>query len=193
MKLKIFFIVFFCLFKAVVIAQDTDKDEFIRIQSRLVLVPVSVLDTDGNPLKGLTKQDFWLSEEGKLQEIDELLEAEKTPLEIAILFDLSSSTETFFDIQREATIQFLQEVMRPEDYATIFSISSEPMLIQERTKSEQAVQAIKKLTPSKGFTAFYDTVAMAVDYLQKNAPPKSRKVILTISDGEDTNSTQIAT
>jgi hypothetical protein len=57
-------------------------------------------------------------------------------LEIAILFDLSSSTEAIFDVQREATIRFLQEVMRPEDYVTIFAISSKPILVQERTKEK---------------------------------------------------------
>ncbi len=170
-----------------------DSNEVIRIQSRLVLVPVSVIDPDGNPLKGLTKNDFLLNEEGKPQQIDEVLEADETPLEIAILFDLSSSTEAIFDVQREATIWFLQEVMRPEDYVTIFAIGSKPILVQERTKVEQAIQAIKRLTPSKNFTAFYDTIASAVEYLQKNALQKSRKIILAISDGEDTNSNEIAT
>jgi VWFA-related protein len=190
MKLK-FFLIFASLVVFVIYGFSQDPD-IIRVQSRLVLVPVSVIDVDGNPLKGLTKNDFQLDEESKPQQIDELLEADETPLEIAILFDLSASTEKIFDIQREATTQFLREVMRPGDYVTIFAISDKPILVQEKTNAEQAIQAINRLAPSKSFTAFYDTIAAAVSYLQKNSSQKGRKILLAITDGEDTNSTKIA-
>jgi VWFA-related protein len=42
------------------------------------------------------------------------------------------------------------------------------------------------------FWAFYDSVAAAAEYLKKNAPESSRRVVVVISDGEDTNSTRIA-
>jgi hypothetical protein len=76
MKLKIFLTIL--LWMPVVSNFVQDSNEVIRIQSRLVLVPVSVIDSDGNPLKGLTKNDFLLSEENNPQQIDELLRADET-------------------------------------------------------------------------------------------------------------------
>jgi VWFA-related protein len=61
-----------------------------------------------------------------------------------------------------------------------------------RDTADRAVATIRTLTPTKGFTAFYDTVGSAAAYLRKNAPEGTRRVVLVISDGEDTNSIKIS-
>lgn len=166
---------------------ENDNDP-IRVSSRLVVVPVSVTDASGQPVLGLTAKDFFVSEENRPQTIERVSDADKVPLEIAILFDVSASTDSMFQFQQETAAKFLQEVMRPEDRATIFTIGERPMMIQARDTSEKSAISIKNIQPTKQFTAFYDTVRVAADYLNKNAPPASRKVIVVISDGEDTNS-----
>ncbi|RMG07143.1 MAG: VWA domain-containing protein [Acidobacteria bacterium] len=196
-KFRLFLISFFVLLKLTsVIAQDSSsqssQDEVIRIESKLVVVSVSVIDKNGNPLSGLTKDDFIIKEENKPQLIDSLLQAEETPLEIAVLFDVSATTEPIYNLQREALIQFLSEVTRPEDHVSIFLIGTKPLLLQQRTDSKDAIKAISQIYPSKQYTALYDTIALASEYINKNAPPRSRKMILAITDGEDTNSQRIA-
>lgn len=178
-----------------VLAQETtptppieEDDDEIVIESRLIVVPVSITDGNGNPVKGLTKENFTLKEENKLQEIAEVSAAEKVPLEIAILFDVSASTDPMFKFEQETAAKFLQDVMRPEDRATIFTIGEMPVLVQNRNIAYQSIETIKGIKPTKQYTAFYDTVTAAAAYLQKNSPPKSRKVIIAITDGEDTNS-----
>src|SRR5688500_13100435 len=42
-----------------------DDGEVIKVNSRLVVVPVSVTDASGQPITGLTAQDFRVAEEGK--------------------------------------------------------------------------------------------------------------------------------
>jgi hypothetical protein len=169
-----------------------DDDEVIRVESRLVVVPVSVTDASGQPVSGLKKEDFFIREERRAQEIAEISDAEKVPLEIVLLFDISATTNPMFQFQLETAAKFLREVMRPDDRATIFTVGESPVMIQERGTAGQAASAIEKIQPTKQFTAFYDSVAAAAEYLQKNTPSGRRKVILTISDGEDTNSTRIA-
>ncbi len=169
-------------------AADDDDGEVIRVDSRLVVVPVSVTDAAGQPVLGLKAQDFRILEENKRQEIAQVSDAEKVPLEIAILFDVSASTDAMFQFEQETAAKFLQEVMRPEDRATIFSIGERPNLIQPRDTADKSAVSVKRIQPTKQFTAFYDTVKAAADYLQKNAPQGRRKVIVVISDGEDTNS-----
>ncbi len=168
-----------------------DDGEVLRIESRLVVVPVSVLDANGQPILGLKAQDFRVLEENKSQEIVQVGDAEKVPLEIALLFDVSASTDSMFKFEQETAAKFLQEVMRPEDRATIFSIGERPIIIQPRDSADKSAIAIKTIQPTKSFTAFFDTVSAASDYLQKNSPPGRRKVIVVISDGEDTNSSYI--
>src|SRR5688572_18726348 len=68
-----------------------DDNEPIRVSSRLVVVPVSVTDASGQPVLGLTAQDFFVSEENRPQTIERVSDADKVPLEIALLFDISSS------------------------------------------------------------------------------------------------------
>lgn len=167
-------------------------DEVIRVESRLVVVPVSVTDQNGQPVAGMTAQDFNVSEENRPQKIESVSGADKVPLEIVLLFDVSASTDAMFQFQLDTAAKFLREVMRPEDRATVFTIGGKPILIQSRSNAEQTATAIKMIAPTKGFTAFYDAVAAAADYLKKNAPETSRRVILVISDGEDTNSEHVA-
>ena len=165
-----------------------DDGEVIKIDSRLVVVPVSVLDANGQAVMGLTAKDFRILEEKKPQDIAEVSDAEKVPLEIALLFDISASTDAMFKFEQETAAKFLQEVMRPEDRATIFTVGEQPLIVKGRDTAANSVAAIKFITPTKQFTAFYDTVKAAADYLQKNSPEGRRKVIVVISDGEDTNS-----
>lgn len=166
---------------------ETD-DEVLTIESRLVIVPVSVTDGNGDPVKGLTKENFRLREKNRPQEITEVSAADKVPLEIALLFDVSASTDPMFRFEQETAAKFLEEVMRPEDRATIFTIGEMPVLLQNRNVAYRSIETIRNIKPTKQYTAFYDTVTAAAAYLRENAPPKSRRVIIAITDGEDTNS-----
>jgi VWFA-related protein len=168
-----------------------DDGEIIKIDSRLVVVPVSVLDANGQPVVGLKEQDFRIAEDNKTQEVSQVSDAEKVPLEIALLFDVSASTDSMFKFEQETAAQFLKDVMRPDDRATIFSIGENPRLVQARDGAENAAAAIKSIQPTKSYTAFYDSIAIAAQYLQKNSPAGRRKVVVVISDGEDTNSERI--
>jgi VWFA-related protein len=169
-----------------------DDGDVIKVESRLVVVPVSVTDAaTGQPVLGLTAKDFFVQEENQAQQIERVTDAEKVPLEIALLFDVSASTDAMFQFEQETAAQFLREVMRPEDRATIFTIGERPKMVQARDTSEKSAIAVKMIQPTKQFTAFYDTVYAAAQYLQKNSTQGSRKVLLVISDGEDTNSERI--
>ncbi|HEX8734757.1 MAG TPA: VWA domain-containing protein [Pyrinomonadaceae bacterium] len=162
-----------------------EDDEVIRVESRLVIVPVSVTDSSGQPVLNLRKEDFIVSEENKQQEIAQVSDAEKVPLEIALLIDVSGSVNPLFEFEKNAAAQFLESTMRPEDRATIFLIGDQPALAAGRETAGQAAGRVRTIVLSGKYTAFYDTVTTAANYLQKNAPPQSRRVILALTDGED--------
>src|SRR5262245_25714294 len=63
------------------IGQDT-----IRTQVDVVVVPVSVRDSKGNPVENLRREDFRIFEDGRLQEIRSM-SFESPPLSVAIMID----------------------------------------------------------------------------------------------------------
>jgi Ca-activated chloride channel family protein len=166
-------------------------DEVIRVTSNLVVVPVSVTDGAGQPVLRLTAADFRLEEAGRPQEITRIGDAEQVPLEIAILLDVSGSVNARFAFEKEAAARFLKQVLKPIDRATVFAIDAQPILEQPRATVDAATAKLMSIQPVKGSTAFYDTVVDAARYLAKAAPPEARRVIVVISDGEDTNSEKI--
>ncbi|HYJ92505.1 MAG TPA: VWA domain-containing protein, partial [Pyrinomonadaceae bacterium] len=171
---------------------NSDEGQVIKVESRLVVVPVAVTDANGQPVSGLKEDDFRIAEEGKPQKVDHVSPAEQVPLEIVLLFDVSASTDAMFRFEQETAAKFLQEVLRPIDRATIFSIGAAPKLVQPRDTAEKSIESIKSIVPTKEQTAFYDSLSAASSYLRNNAPEGTRRVVLVVSDGEDTNSDRIA-
>jgi Ca-activated chloride channel family protein len=170
------------------IVKIDDPNEVIKVNSRLVVIPTSVTDAGGNTIQGLTAQDFKVSEEGRPQMIESVAPGEKVPLEIALLFDVSASTDAMFKFEQDTAAKFLKDVMKPGDRATIYSVGTTPHLIIGSAPVEQAASSVLGLSATKEATAFFDAVQSASDYLRKNAPEHSRRVIVVISDGDDTAS-----
>lgn len=174
------------------VPKDSDYD-VVRVNSNLVVVPVSVTDATGQPVLGLGIKDFLLEEEGRAQEITQIGDPEQVPLDIAILLDVSLTVDARFDFEKEAAARFIKLVMKPGDRVTIFAIDSNPRLILARDTAERASARLLSVPPAKMATAFYDTVIESAQYLSKNAPAQRRRVIVVISDGEDTYSEKIKT
>jgi len=161
--------------------------EIIRINTNLVAVPVSVTDAEGNPVRNLKTEDFQLEEEGVQQTVQSLGEPGKTPIELALLFDVSRSVRNRFDFERETAGRFLKEVLKPGDSVTVFSIGSAPKLSVQRTENvDSAIAATTAILPDEPSTAFFDTVVRASHYLNDSSNPGVRRVMIVISDGEDT-------
>jgi Ca-activated chloride channel homolog len=172
------------------VPKDSDYD-VVRVSSNLVIVPVSVTDAQGQPVVGLGLKDFRLDEEGRQQEISQIGDAEQVPLEIAILLDISASVEARIDFEKEAAARFIKEVLKPTDRATVYTIGKMPRQELQRSTAEIAAAKLKSIQATKGPTAFFDTVVDAARYLASNTPSRNRRVIVVISDGEDTFSERI--
>lgn len=168
---------------------ETGELDVVRVTSNLVMVPVSVTDQQGQAVQGLKVEDFRLEEEGRQQQITALGDPEQVPLDIAVLFDISSSTsqKNFFAFQQSSAAAFLKQVMKPVDKAAVFGIAGQPMLILPLAPTEVAAARILSIPPAAAQvpTAFYDTVVAAAKYLTENSPGNHRRVIIVLSDGDD--------
>jgi Ca-activated chloride channel family protein len=163
-----------------------EEFEVVRVTSNLIVVPVSVTDANGQPVLGLQAPDFRIEEDGRTQQVTQLGDPEQIPLDIALLIDVSASVDARFAFEQKAAADFLRHVLRPGDRATIFAIDQTPRMIQPLATSDVAARELMTVVAAKGYTAFFDSVLAAQKYLDLNSSQGRRRVIVVISDGDDT-------
>jgi Ca-activated chloride channel family protein len=170
--------------------QQNDLEE--GVTSRVVRVPVTVLDKKGKPVVGLSKGDFLVTEEKRAVQFDflgELQELEKLPIYVGVLMDTSSSTSGKLGFEKEAAKNFLYSVTRTrKDEAAFATFDDEVSLRQDFTKNldllERAIDGVKKPGTQ---TSLYDAVWQFCDEKMRgvNSP---RRALVVITDGDDTYS-----
>lgn len=168
------------------VTPDEEVDDgVISFDSTLVPIPVSVLDDRGNTVTNLTLEDFILEIDGQTAEISDVSRSE-TPLRLALLFDNSSSVSQAREFEKKAAIKFFKRIIEPEkDLAALYSVAGITQLEQPLTKNvSQLVRAIENFAQPQGATALLDGIVKAANYLQDQ--PDGRRVIVIVSDGEDT-------
>ncbi|MEO7539744.1 MAG: VWA domain-containing protein [Pyrinomonadaceae bacterium] len=163
-----------------------DNEDTIKVESVLVPIPVSVLDTRGKAFNTLKLADFELKVDGKAAEIRDLSRSE-TPIRLAMLFDNSSSVLIARDFEKDAATRFFRRVIRPQkDRAALFSMADYTRLEQEMTSEIGLLtQAIEMFPLPKGATALLDGIIEVAEYLKSET---GRRVVVIVSDGEDTYS-----
>jgi Ca-activated chloride channel homolog len=152
-----------------------------RVNVDLVLVPVTVTDAMERPVMALTKQDFALYENSKLQEIRYFSE-ETAPVSIALLVDVSKSMTDKIDTERAAIVEFFKNADPQDEYFAI-TFSDRPRLVASSTQSIDEIETKLSTVEPGGPTAMLDAVYMAQAELR--SARYKRKAILIISDGGD--------
>lgn len=160
-----------------------DDDDIVRVTSNLVAIPASVLDANGKPLTGLQLADFALTVDGVEKPLTEL-NFSTAPVRLVMLFDNSSSQMAVRELEKKAALKFFKRVLRSQDEAALIAIETEPRLIRNMTSDVNALtKAVEDFGKPQGATALFDAVAMAAESLKVQA---GRRVIVIVSDGEDT-------
>jgi len=162
-------------------AEDTDV---VKVESDLVPIPVSVIDSQGQSVRNLKLEDFQLLVDGKPAQISEVTRSE-SPIRLAMLFDNSSSVAIAREFEKDAAVKFFRRVVRPDrDMAALFSVADRTQLEQPLTKDVSLlVRAIEAFPQPEGATALLDGIIQVAGYL---GDVDGRRVIVIVSDGEDT-------
>ena len=164
-----------------------DKNRIVLDVSRVNLL-YSVTDRKGRFVTNLTKDDFAIIESKKPQEIIEFTAESDLPLRLGILVDNSNSIRERFKFLQEASIDFINGVIRPrQDKAVLVSFDSEAQLVADLTDDkEKLARAVRDMKPGGG-TAMFDAVFFACrDKLMQDQPRhKFRRAIVLLGDGDD--------
>ena len=166
--------------------------EPLRVRVNLVNVLFTVTDKKSRMVLDLTKEDFRVLEDNKLQSIRFFSRETDLPLRIGVLIDTSNSIRDRLHFEEEAAIDFLQETLRPgKDLAFLVGFDVEPQLLQDYTDEvDKHAEAARKLQAGGG-TALYDAIFFACKQKLLFFPPPEpylRRVIIVISDGLDNQS-----
>lgn len=156
---------------------------------REVRVPVTVLDDKKQPVPGLTRADFVITEDKKPQAVLGFSdEKSNPPVYVAVLMDTSPSTAGKLKFEKEAAKNFIYSVMRlRKDQAAFVTFDHEIKLLQDFTAKQDALdKAIDNVKHTGTNTALYDAVWQMCDEKMRTVP--GRRVIVIITDGEDTYS-----
>jgi len=156
----------------------------IRIDTNLVLIPVTVTDPMNRFVTGLEKENFKILENGKEQTITQF-SSEDAPLSVGVIFDCSGSMGAKLQKSRLAVAQFFRTA-NPEDEFFAVTFADDAKLAQPFTSNIEEIQNRLTFTMSKGQTALLDAVYMGLHEMKK--AHNSRKALLLITDGGDNNS-----
>ncbi len=173
-----------CLMLAAV---AVSAQQTFRTAVDLVHFGVSVVDKQGQPVSGLTAQDFEIIENGKKQSLQFFTVGDPDgalPLHLGLLLDTSGSMSDDLKDARASAVKFVNAMERASDFTLVdfdtevrvarFSVADYPRLVER----------IRMRKPD-GWTALYDALGV---YLNGAQGQDGQKVLVLYTDGGDTRS-----
>jgi VWFA-related protein len=165
-----------------------DEQSVIRVDTRLVVLHCAVVDKKGGLVTNLPQSAFKVYE-NKVEQPIRLFKREDVPVSLGIVIDNSGSMRDK-RARVEAAAVRLVKASNPQDEVFVVNFNDEAYLdvpfTNDITKLEEGVARID----SRGGTALRDAVSMSIDYLKQEGK-KDKKVLLIITDGNDTASSGI--
>ena len=163
---------------------ETVEDDVIRVDTSLVMVPVSVMDRGGMYVPTLRRQDFRIFEDGVEQKIAYFGTVDQ-PFTVVLLIDTSGSTRFRLEDIQNSAINFVSK-LKPEDSVMIVAFDDGIDVMTEATTDRNAITRAIQRTRAGGGTRLYDAVDATLKQHLKAIT--GRKAVVLFTDGVDTTS-----
>jgi Ca-activated chloride channel family protein len=159
----------------------------------VVLLSVTVTDASGRHAAGLSKDDFYVFEDGVAQTITHFA-AQAEPVSLSLLIDSSISMEldSRMALAQRAAIGFINR-LGPADIAQVVDFDTQTRVLAPFTSDKAVLEkAVRQIKPG-GATSLYNAIYTSLSELRNEARdshdkgPRRRAIVL-LSDGEDTRS-----
>jgi VWFA-related protein len=168
----------------------------MRVDVGLVNLLCTVRDKSGAYVRDLSKADFVALDDGRRQTITHFARQVDSPLNVALLLDVSGSVTSVLDIEKAAASQFFENVLRPGDQALLVGFAQNVLVWQDLTSSrgnlEEALRragpmaSVPGAEPARGGTLLFDAMNLVAAQKLRRLP--GRKTAILITDGEDNGS-----
>ncbi|MBI4907806.1 MAG: VWA domain-containing protein [Acidobacteria bacterium] len=162
---------------------NPDGTVTFRSDVRVVALSASVMH-DGRPIPGLKPEQFEVLEDGVPQDV-RIAGNEEAPFNLALLLDLSGSTQQERNSMQEAAKRFYG-IARPEDRVAVYALAESLFMVLSplTANRDQLVRALRAVPAMSGGSPVYDTIVLA--YTEElNQRPNERNALIVISDGMD--------
>jgi VWFA-related protein len=173
-----------CILLSAAWSADRASPSDFQVDSKLVLIPVSVTDPDNHAVTGLPREAFHVFE-GKVEQTLVQFGAEDAPVSIGIVFDSSGSMRDKMAASRDAVAQFLA-LANPEDEFFLVDFNATAQVTIPFTDDVSLIRQQLLNIKAGGRTALLDAVTLAIDSMKSARHP--RRALLIISDGGDNDS-----
>ena len=157
-----------------------------HVDVKLVNIFVNVTDKNGAIVGGLTRNDFAVFEDGRPQQIAIFERQSEVPLNLTLAIDTSGSVQKDMSEEEAAAKRFAQAILRTQDQMSVLQFAT---TVRELTPFTNKLGIIDHgLGQLRGdwATALYEAICVGSDRLGEK---KGRKVLVVISDGDDTAKT----
>jgi Ca-activated chloride channel family protein len=181
------------IFLAVVIVGNTTatRAQQHTFKSGIDLVPltVTVTDTSGKYVTGLTGSDFQVYEDGVEQPLA-FFASDEVPIDVALVLDTSGSMVLDLPLVQSAATGLVRR-LRAVDRAAVVDVKQSARIPQPFTSDRASVETAIHSLSASGETALYDGLYVALKEFQherKAATDVRRQTLVLLSDGLDNNS-----
>ncbi len=156
----------------------------IRVNSDLVLIPVTVLDRRDGFVAGLEKEHFRLFED-KVEQAITHFASEDAPISVGFVIDASASMGGKIHKARESVARFLKTA-NPNDEFFLVQFNDRVELLTGMTRQTEEIKNGTMWVRPTGRTALLDAIQFSI--LQMRQARHPRKALIILSDGGDNNS-----
>lgn len=129
-------------------AESESDIDVVKVETSLVTSDILILDARGNPVSGLTENDFVISEDGKPQQVGMLSVGDdsKLPRSIVLVIDYSGSLAPYISLSVDAA-KTMVEQLRPNDRMAI--VTDDVKLLSDFTQDKENLKAKLESLKSK--------------------------------------------
>ncbi len=153
-----------------------------RAKTELVALNVTVTDDKGTVVRGLARDAFTVTEDGKPTPIVQFA-SDPLPLSLVIALDASGSMAgRRFEFASEAVTSLLDR-RGPDDEVVVYGFNDRPFVLKHWSDSRTAHEMPLNCVAPSGETALYDMVVTGLDQLRLST--HRRQALVVISDGND--------
>ncbi|MGH9625865.1 MAG: VWA domain-containing protein, partial [Bryobacteraceae bacterium] len=160
--------------------------QLFKANTRLVVLHATVTDHKGRFVSNLTKKQFQVYENGKLQKIKLFLH-EDAPVSLGLIIDDSGSMESKRSRVEAAALAMVRQSNR-DDEVFVVNFNDDAYLDVPFTNSIPRMRQGLARIDARGGTAMRDAISMSLDYMREKAK-QNKRVLLVITDGNDNAST----
>lgn len=163
---------------------EISEQDVIKVETKLVTIPVSVFDRNGLYIPDLRRSDFKIFEDGAEQEIAYFGASEQS-FTVILLIDTSPSTAYKIEEIQEAAIAFTNQ-LKPQDNVMVIEFDEGVNVLTDPTNDRRKIhKAIRRADFGNG-TSLYQAVHSSLK--KRLNKIEGRKAVVLFTDGVDTTS-----